>query len=112
VSNNFFVALSNIFSGLLFILLSMPLVLGKVKMNHLYGIRISKAFKSDENWYRINRYGGKVLIAAGFVLIIAGTAELMYPVNNQNIVLFLAFLPAIILIPVLIIIFNYSNKLD
>jgi uncharacterized membrane protein len=112
VNNDIFLALTHIFSGLLFILLSIPLVLGKVKMNHLYGIRISKAFESDENWYRINRYGGKVLIATGLILIVFGIAELIYPVSNQNLFIFLAFLPAIILIPVLILIFNYGKKLD
>ncbi len=55
--------------GALIALISIPLVLRKVPMNHLYGVRIAKAFVSDENWYEINAYGGKLLLGFGLFLI-------------------------------------------
>lgn len=39
---------------------SVPLMLRKVPMNTAYGIRTRKAFVSEENWYRINEYGGRL----------------------------------------------------
>ncbi len=51
--------ISNISIAVLIILLSIPLVRRKVGMNKLYGIKIKKAFESEENWYKINAYGGK-----------------------------------------------------
>lgn len=58
--------------GLIVILVSVPLMLGKVKMNSAYGFRIRKAFESEENWYKINRYGAKAMICWGVVVIFIG----------------------------------------
>jgi uncharacterized membrane protein len=60
--------------GLVLILVSLPLYLGKVKRNRLYGFRIPKAFESEENWYRINRYGAKVLILWTLVLMMVAVS--------------------------------------
>lgn len=57
--------------GIIVILVCVPLFRCKVKMNSFYGIRIRKAFESEENWYMINRYGAKVLMWwAVFIMII------------------------------------------
>lgn len=53
---------ANIACGVLFILVGIPLAAQKVPMNGVYGFRLSQAFESDENWYAINRYGGKQYI--------------------------------------------------
>ena len=53
--------------GILTVLLSIPLILRIVPMNRVYGIRIRKAFISPHNWYAINAYGGKLLLAFGLV---------------------------------------------
>jgi hypothetical protein len=58
--------------GFLTILLSIPLLLRKVPMNCLYGIRIKKAFCSDHNWYELNAYGGKSLLIFGLFLLVFG----------------------------------------
>src|SRR2546427_9177847 len=39
--------------------LAIPLVIRKVPMNRVYGVRIAKAFASDRDWYEINAYGGE-----------------------------------------------------
>ncbi len=58
--------------GLVTALLSIPLILRKVPMNHAYGIRIRKAFVSESNWYEINAYGGKLLLVFGLFLLAIG----------------------------------------
>jgi hypothetical protein len=58
--------------GFVVVAVSIPLLLGKIKMNHVYGFRIRKAFESEENWYEINRYGAKALIGWSFVVMAIG----------------------------------------
>jgi hypothetical protein len=58
--------------GIVIIMISIPLYLGKVKMNGVYGFRIRKAFESEQNWYRINRYGARALILWAVVLMAVG----------------------------------------
>ena len=58
--------------GFILIAVSLPLYLGKIKMNYLYGFRIRKAFESEKNWYLINRYGAKALLYWSIVLMAAG----------------------------------------
>lgn len=65
-------AITNLCCGLLFFVISLPLVLRMVPMNGLYGFRTSKAFMSDELWYDINAYGAKQLILASLGMIAAG----------------------------------------
>jgi uncharacterized membrane protein len=60
--------------GIIVILVSVPLYLGKIKMNRAYGFRIRKAFESEENWYGINRYGAKVLMWWSVVIMAIGIA--------------------------------------
>jgi uncharacterized membrane protein len=56
--------------GLLLAATSVPLILGKVPMNHAYGIRIRRAFVSEANWRAVNRFGGVVLLVMGLVLVV------------------------------------------
>jgi hypothetical protein len=58
--------------GFILIAVSIPLLLGKIKMNSLYGFRIRKAFESEENWYAINSYGAKALISWSVVILAVG----------------------------------------
>ena len=74
--------IANITCGVMFILVSIPLVAKKVPMNRLYGFRLSQAFESDENWYAINRYGGKQCIAWSVPLICIGTLYFVFPINE------------------------------
>ena len=58
--------------GTILILVSLPLYLEKIKMNRFYGFRIRKAFESEENWYRINRYAAKALMCWSVVIMTMG----------------------------------------
>ncbi|MGH9465379.1 MAG: SdpI family protein [Thermoanaerobaculia bacterium] len=60
-------------TALLTVALSVPLYRGWVGMNKVYGIRIPPAFRSPEDWQRVNRLGGKLGIICGVVYgLIAG----------------------------------------
>jgi hypothetical protein len=71
------IATPSIFCGILFIMISLPLLRGSIPMNRFYGFRISKAFTSDANWYAINKYGAKVLILWSIVMIASGVLFLL-----------------------------------
>lgn len=60
--------------GIIVLVVCFPLYLGKIKMNSAYGFRIRKAFESEENWYIINKYGAKVLMCWGVLVMIVGIA--------------------------------------
>ena len=48
--------------AILILLFSIPLVLGIVPRNRVYGIRTCKTLSDDSVWYRANRFGGWALI--------------------------------------------------
>lgn len=60
--------------GFILIAVSIPLLLGKIKMNGIYGFRIRKAFESEDNWYAINNYGAKALIRWSVFIMATGFA--------------------------------------
>lgn len=70
-------AMPSIFCGILFIVVSLPLLRGSIPMNRFYGFRISQAFTSDANWYVINKYGAKALILWSIVMISSGVLFLL-----------------------------------
>lgn len=92
--------LSHIGSAILICLISIPLVKGKVAMNKVYGIRFKKSYESEENWYVINKYVGKLLIIWSFPLVILGFITFFLPLEgNKTLVVIIASAPIIIIIP-------------
>lgn len=81
---NFIFSVTNIAVGLVFILLSIPLIANKIPMNRLYGFRIQKALTCDENWYKINQYGGQQLLFWSIVMVGIGVVGLLFPVEVQK----------------------------
>ena len=66
--------ISNLFISLLCIGISIPLLCGKIKRNHWYGVRIPKAFVSEDNWNKINQYGAKAMIYWSIPVLVLGIA--------------------------------------
>ena len=58
--------------GVIIFVMSLPLILRKVPMNQVFGIRIRAAFESEQRWYDINAYGGRQLATWSLLLIAAG----------------------------------------
>jgi hypothetical protein len=72
------VAVLHLAVALIAIALSVPLIRRKIPMNDWYGMRIPAAFESDERWYEINAYGGRILLGWGVgVALIAGAGLLL-----------------------------------
>ena len=86
MENNVIFGLLNIVSGVLIIGISIPLVMRKIKMNRFYGMRIRKAFESDEIWYELNAYAGKLGIVWSIPIIVAGIICFFIPIHDENIV--------------------------
>jgi hypothetical protein len=83
-NGNLIIGIVNISSGLLLILMSIPLVAGKVPMNKFYGFRIPKSFESAETWFKINSYGGKQLIFWSILLIVVGISYFFSPIQGDQ----------------------------
>ncbi len=100
-------------SGLLMAALSIPLIHERVPRNWLYGVRTPKTLRSDENWYRANRYGGVLLARAGATISICSLLLLPFASRlRPDVVGYLGL--AITLIPITIatvLILRYVNKL-
>ena len=66
-------------AGLLFLAVSMPLARRRIPMNHWYGFRIRAAFESQDRWYAVNEYGGRLMARWSFLLIVVGAAGWLVP---------------------------------
>ncbi|WP_446745493.1 SdpI family protein [Silvibacterium acidisoli] len=64
--------------GVVLIVFSIPLILGKVPPNHIYGRRTAETMSgSRENWYRQNRQAGKILLIIGCGTVATAVAMLL-----------------------------------
>jgi uncharacterized membrane protein len=53
--------------ALLLFVVAVPLVLGLIPRNRLYGFRTAKTLSDDGIWYRVNRLAGFAVMIAGVV---------------------------------------------
>jgi uncharacterized membrane protein len=99
-------------TGLLLIVVAIPLVRGKVPMNRWYGIRIRRAFESEQNWYEIHRYGGQLLVAVG--VVVALLAVVLWPSGHLPaswIVWLVLAGPVVLAIPFLALVLRFARRL-
>lgn len=102
---------SHILIALVITLLSIPLIRGEMPMNSFYGVRFKKSYESNENWYRINRYGGKQLLIWSAVLAFMGIVTIFLPIEKDSILFLPSLLaPLIILVPA-VTSYLYARKL-
>ena len=97
---NLILGLTLFFTGSVLVGLAVPLVRGRVPMNALYGVRFKKSFESEETWYAVNAYGGRLLAGWGGLFALAGLVGFFLPFEGRTaLILGYAFLPLLILIP-------------
>ncbi len=113
---NVILGLSNIGVAVLLIAVSVPLIHRRVKMNNFYGVRIPKAFESEENWYKINEYGGRQLVLWSCVLAFSGVVTFFLPFGptekpGDTLVLIAALMPLLVLVPAIVQILLYARKI-
>jgi hypothetical protein len=67
------------FSGVFLAALSVPLIMGKIPPNGLYGFRVKKTMENPDIWYPVNAYSGKWLLVAGLVMAMAAVGLFYVP---------------------------------
>lgn len=90
----------NIFSVVIVEMISFVFIVSgnympKIRQNKFVGIRIPAAFKSEAEWTKINRLGGKIFVVTGILTAIAGFIN---PVIS--LALFIVSALAVLIIPV------------
>ncbi len=97
------IGLSWLFTGTLSLLLSLPLITGKIPRNNFYGMRFPESYQSEEAWQKINTFGGKQMRLWSLLLLATGTLALFLPLHAHPArALFIGLFPLIfILIPIL-----------
>ena len=73
-----FFSFSWLFISVLLICMSIPLIAERVKPNSFYGIRNSNSYSSEEAWYKINKKGGKIFLAAGVAISLISVLALLF----------------------------------
>ncbi len=63
--------------GGLVMILSIPLMLGRIPRNGLYGFRTPKTLASDDIWYPANRFAGRQMLRAGAEIVALSLALLV-----------------------------------
>jgi len=110
MNDNTIVGLMNISAGFLITILCIPLVKRKIKMNRWYGMRIPKSFKSEENWYKINEYGGKIFIYWSIPIVLIGIISLFLPPLGEKGTIILGLVPLLVILPTIQLLI-YSRKI-
>ena len=93
--------------GFILVAVSIPLYLGKIKMNCFYGFRIRNAFESEENYHKINRYEAKALTCWSVVIMPIGIVYLYIEPPHVLIVAEVSFV--FLLVP-LALTFHYARR--
>lgn len=65
--------------GVVLILLSLPLLWGKVPPNPVYGFRLPTTVNNPQVWYATNKYGAKRLIVTGACTVFAAAIFYLIP---------------------------------
>jgi hypothetical protein len=98
--------------GLLTAVLALPLVFRMVPMNAFYGVRTRKAFVSEENWFALNAYGGRLFLVFGLCLVCFGllTWHAAPPPRSPWAPVYI-LLPLLGLVPVIALIRRFGKSL-
>jgi len=67
--------------ALLILVAAIPLTLGLVPKNSLYGIRTAKTLSDDDIWYRSNRFGGFALMLSSAIYLLVAA---LYPIARPD----------------------------
>ncbi len=90
---------------------ALPLYLGLVGPNQLYGIRFPESFQSEANWYRINSYGGAALLVWGLATLLVSFEVMVPSLLPQRPRLWLGLLYPISVVVPLLLTYLYALRL-
>ena len=106
-----FLLIMSTFVGLLFIVISIPLIRKKVPPNKWYGFRIYATFYNENVWYETNKRFAKDMFKLGVLVIIAGFALLFAPMPILGKVIVFAIIVESGIIAIIIRAWRYANYL-
>jgi UPF0716 family protein affecting phage T7 exclusion len=66
-------------SGMLLMLVSLPLLWGKIPPNGLYGFRVRATLDNPDIWYAANKFAAKRWLVAGAVFVVAAVVLYLIP---------------------------------
>ena len=101
-----------VISGLVLVIISIPMILGKIKPNLFYGFRVQATLEDPEIWYAVNRYFSKFLLITGLGVMVGSIALYFIPGISVDayalacLGIFLAFF-----IPAMTLSWKYMNSL-
>lgn len=96
-----------LFVGILFMAISIPLIMRKVKINNWYGVRLPQTMKNKEIWYEVNKQSGKHLFAFGIVISLLSI--LFYLVEFFSSVVAFIIMTVLILIGTVLLVIKASS---
>jgi len=73
------ICIINAAAGLLIAALAVPLILGKIPPNPLYGFRTPRTLSDPAVWYPANAYAGRWLLGSGLSIAITAIALYLTP---------------------------------
>ncbi len=66
----------------------------KIKQNSTLGIKVSWALRNEENWNKTHRFGGKLMVAGGFVMLLSALLPL-----EVSAIVFVCVIAAYVIVP-------------
>ncbi|MCE5324441.1 SdpI family protein [bacterium] len=90
--------------ALVLVFMSIPLILGKIPPNKMYGLRVKKTLESPDIWYPANQYAGWAMLWAGVTTLIMTTLLAFIPqvsIAVYGIVCLVVFVAAVVISVVL-----------
>jgi hypothetical protein len=76
-------------TGLIFSILSIPLIKRKVKMNNWYGIRLPQTMENENVWYDVNEKVGRYIFFFGLLICTLSLLFYFYPVIDEVYTIFI-----------------------
>ncbi|HDM66912.1 MAG TPA: SdpI family protein, partial [Thermoplasmatales archaeon] len=64
------------------IIFSIPFIYGRIPPNKVFGFRIRETYNNGDLWYKVNRYCGRDLLVAGFLILFMGVIFLFLEVES------------------------------
>ena len=98
---------------MLILVLALPLILGVIPPNRLYGVRTPKTISSTEVWYRANRAGGWMLLLDSLLYLVIAAFVPNPPPPQDSLLIWLLHLGGFVipLIVSLVFILGYIKRL-
>ena len=99
--------------AILILVLALPLMLGLIPPNRVYGIRTHKTVSNNEHWYRANRFGSWMLLLASLLYLVVAAIVPNPPPPSDSLRIWLLHLGAFLgaLIVSLLLIQRYIKRL-